>query len=135
MPAGTLTGYGLKILGLRFEHTYVESTHGHVWPCWGRSAGGRTLCAGIGNTDHADCLSLPNSQAGVIYGVTGVCHQTANRILYPSGQTVSNASGYRGSLFAWEYMGEILPLFNTTHPPACHGQNSTLAVLPIYTPK
>lgn len=105
MPAGTLTGYGLKMQGLPFEHTYVESTNGHVWPCWGRSAGGYPICAGIGNTDHADCLSLPNSQAGIIYGVTGVCHQTANRILYPSGQIVSSASGYRGSLFVWGTYG------------------------------
>lgn len=108
MSIGTLTGYGLRIPGLPAEHTYVESTHGHVWPCWGRSAGGRAICASIGNIDQADCLSLPNSQAGIAYGVTGVCHQTANRILYPSGQTVSSASGYRGSFFAWGTYGRDL---------------------------
>jgi hypothetical protein len=108
MPVGTLIGYALKIPLLRAEHTYIESSHGHVWGCWGRSAGGRPICVGTGNTDQADCLSRPNSEAGIIYGVTGVCHQTANRILYPSAQTVSGASGYRGSIFAWGTYGRDL---------------------------
>ena len=105
VPIGTLSGYGLRIPFLPAEHTYVESSHGDVWPCWGRSGGGRQICNGTGNTAQVDCLSQPNSEAGIDYGVTGVCHQTANRILYPSGQTVSGASGYRGSFFAWGAYG------------------------------
>jgi hypothetical protein len=97
MPMGSVSGYALKIPLVPAEHTYVESSHGHVWPCFGRSAGGRQVCAGAGNTAQADCLSQPNSEAGIVYGGTGVCHQAANRILLPSGQTVSGASGYRGS--------------------------------------
>ena len=105
MPLGTLTGYALMVPVLRAEHTYVESSHGHVWSCGGRSANGRSICAGVGNTAQADCLSQLNSEAGIVYGRTGVCHQKANRILYPSAQTVSEASGYRGSLFAWGTYG------------------------------
>lgn len=105
MPTGALDGFALSTLVGMADHTYVESSNGHVWPCWGRHSGGIRICTGTGNTDQADCLSQPNSQAGISYGVTGVCHQTANRILYPSGQTVSGARGYRGSIFAWGTYG------------------------------
>jgi hypothetical protein len=107
MPLGVLRGYALKMNIPVFapDHTYVASTHGHLWRCWGRSSGGTQICAGNANTAQADCLSQPNSEAGINYGVTGVCHQTANRILYPSGQTVSRAHGYRGSVFAWGTYG------------------------------
>lgn len=105
MPIGMLTGYSLKMGLLPADHTYVVSSHGHVWRCWGRSAGGIEICAGTGNTAQADCLSQPNSEAGIAYGRTGVCHQTANRILYPCGEMVSGAAGYRGSVFAWGTYG------------------------------
>lgn len=105
MPTGTLDGFALSTLVGMADHTYVKSSNGHVWPCWGRHSGGICICTGTGNTNQADCLSQPNSQAGISYGVTGVCHQTANRILYPSGQTVSSARGYRGSFFAWGTYG------------------------------
>lgn len=107
MPTGTLTGYALKIPLLPAEHTYVKSSDGHVWPCWGRSSGGRPICAGTGNTAQADCLSRPNSKAGIHYGKTGVCHQTANRILCVtrSKETVSRAKGYPASVFAWGTYG------------------------------
>jgi hypothetical protein len=52
------------------DHTYVESSHGHVWPCWGRSSKGRSICDGDANTMQADCLSVPNSRAGIDYGRT-----------------------------------------------------------------
>ena len=102
----TLYGHGVPLRGgVPAEHTYATSSLGHVWPCWGRSSGGRQLCAGAGSADQADCLSQPNSQAGIRYGVTGVCHQTANRILYPGSVTVSRAKGSRGSFFAWGIYG------------------------------
>lgn len=89
MPTGTLTGHAIRIVALPFwDHTYVISSDGHVWGCGGRSAGGTIICAGVGNTAKADCLAQPDSQAGIIYGSTGVCHQIANRILSPAGQTV-----------------------------------------------
>jgi hypothetical protein len=107
-----MRGYAIKIKGLPWDHTYVRSDEGNVWPCWGRSAGGRAICEAIGDLNQSDCLSQPNSQAGIVYGVTGVCHQTANRILYTAGIMVSQASGYRGSVFAWgRYGREGLRLF------------------------
>ena len=88
------------------DHTYVTSSAHHVWPCFGRSSGGRPVCRGAGDIDKADCLSNPLSQAGIAYGVTGVCHQAANRILYPSGLTVSVARGYRWSVFSYGAYGK-----------------------------
>jgi hypothetical protein len=105
MPVGKLTGYAIKMFPGGPDHTYVESSHGHVWPCWGRSSNGTPICDGDGNTMQADCLSQPNSQAGIVYGRTGVCYQTANRILYPSRRTVSPARGCIGSLYFWGAYG------------------------------
>ncbi len=101
----TLTGYAVKMRGLRWDHTYVQSSDGDRWPCWGRDAGGRPICSGRGDSAVADCLSQPESHAGIIYFVTGVCHQTANRILYPGGVLVSEARGYRESAYVWGTYG------------------------------
>lgn len=116
MPLGTLTGHALKMIPGIAEHTYVTSSLGQVWACFGRSVGGRLICASAGNTAQAECLSQPNSEAGIVYGGTGVCHQAANRILLPSGQNVSGASGYRGSFWAWGSYGRDLVTRRTYSP-------------------
>jgi hypothetical protein len=119
MPIGTLRAYGLpmSVTGNRTEHTYVESSNGHKWPCHGRSSGGRLICTGTGNTAEADCLAQPGGSAGILYAITGMCHQTANRILSPSGQTVFGALGYnnRGTLFAYGAYGLNLRTFPPQH--------------------
>lgn len=117
MPNGTLTGFAIPALIAPFwDHTYVTSSHGHVWPCWGRAAGGTQICSGSGNTYEADCLSQPNSEAGILYAKTGVCHQTANRILLPAGQMVSGASGYRLSIFVYGVYGRDLATLGNFSP-------------------
>jgi hypothetical protein len=93
-----LYGWAIKISWLGADHTYVTSSDGGVWGCWGRSSGGRTICSGTGSSRRANCLSQSSSHAGIIYGVTGVCHQTANRVLYPARVVVSSASGYWASV-------------------------------------
>jgi hypothetical protein len=105
MAIGIVTGYAIKIAQTSADHTYVLSDAGDVWPCWGRSAHGREVCDGPAELNEADCLSQPSSKAGIRYGRTGVCHQTANRILYPSGASVEDAGGYRLSLFAFGTYG------------------------------
>jgi hypothetical protein len=105
MAIGIVTGYAITIVKTLADHTYVLSDAGHVWPCYGRSKGGRPICDGLAELDDADCLSHPNSKAGIDYGFTGVCHQMANRILYPSGATVEDAEGYFGSVLAWGTYG------------------------------
>lgn len=97
----TLIGYAVPLstpmpgLNKLADHTYVRTADGRgVWGCWGRSDGGHEVCRGTGSSRKADCLSQPWGTSGIIYGLTGVCHQTANRILYPAGALVSKANAY-----------------------------------------
>jgi len=97
MPIQTLTGYSLPAqLINQADHTYVGSSSGLTWGCWGRSSGGTALSGAQNQGDEtiADCISQVSSHAGIVYAVTGVCHQTANRILAPANVTVSSARGY-----------------------------------------
>lgn len=118
MPTGTLTGHAIRMATLRADHTYVTSDSGHVWPCFGRGSGGTPISSGIGNISKADCLSNPLSRSGIAYGITGVCHQAANRILYPSGATVSKARGYRWSLFSYGTYGNDPRTLSPYSPPS-----------------
>jgi hypothetical protein len=111
VPNRTLTGYRIQMGNVRADHTYAASDDGRVWPCFGRSSGGSPICSGSGNVDRADCLSQPQSSAGLVYGVTGVCHQAANRILYPSSKMVSAARGYRWSVFTYGVYGNDIRTF------------------------
>ena len=136
MPVGTLIGYALMMQPPLAEHTYVESSHGHVWPCWGRSMSGRQICVGGGNTAEADCLSQPNSQAGIVYGITGVCHQTANRASFiPLGRRCPGLLATELPFSRGAHMDETSELFSTTPLPPSHGQNSIIAVFIIHIPK
>jgi len=105
MAVASLYGWAIKISWLGADHTYVTSSDGGVWPCWGRSSGGRKIAAGTGSSRQANCISQTSSHAGIIYGVTGVCHQTSNRILYPSRKLVSRARGYWASLILYGTYG------------------------------
>lgn len=103
---GVLKGYAvhidsLPVLGdsLDLDHTYV---HAQVigsddlikFGCWGRDDGGKEICSGKGNVGHACKIAGDNGTAGIAYAITGVCHQTSNRILYPAGVIISDAKGY-----------------------------------------
>lgn len=101
----TLYGWAIKISWLGADHTYVTSSDGGVWPCWGRGSAGRLICSRKGSSAQANCLSQTDSHAGILYGLTGVCHQTANRILYPARVLVSGASGYWASVLAYGTYG------------------------------
>ena len=92
-------------LGAAADHTYVISSAGHSWGCFGRSAGGTALSSGPGNYATADCLSNPNAESGLVFASSGVCHQAANRILFPAGLTVSAARGARFSIFMYGVYG------------------------------
>jgi len=113
MPMGVLKGHAIKAQVLPGDHTYVTSNTGQCWECFGRSSGGSQICQGNGNVAQADCLSRPKGRqsalwvyAGVVYGVTGVCHQAANRILFPAQELVFGATGFPGSVFAWGVYGK-----------------------------
>lgn len=105
----TLSGYAMpvSIPGINFfaDHTYAQSDDGFSWPCWGRDSGGGNICQGGGDSLQADCISQTQSHAGLRYGINGVCHQTANRILYPAKILVSKARGYWLSSFLYGTYG------------------------------
>ncbi|PFI78173.1 hypothetical protein COI83_28455 [Bacillus cereus] len=46
-------------------------------------------------------MARPDSHAGIIYGITEVCHQAANRTLLPTGETFNRAGGYFASVWAY----------------------------------
>jgi hypothetical protein len=75
------------------DHTYVTSSKGHKWGCNGRDSGGVFMDSANANIDEAACLHR-NDLAGIYYGITGVCHQIANRTLHPAGLKVEKAKCY-----------------------------------------
>lgn len=103
MATGMLNAF---IIPMPAGHTYVISDKGHIWPCHGRSSGGRLICGGLGNVDEAACLAQPDTEAGIEYLNTGLCHQIANRILVPSNLTVfSGAPTLRALSFLYGVYG------------------------------
>jgi hypothetical protein len=92
------------VIGLK-QHSYVTTSDNRVFGCFGRSANGNLVRSGQGSSDHADCIA--NFQiggpsgwrgkligtSGIVYGLTGVCHQAANRILRVAGIMLP-AKGY-----------------------------------------
>jgi len=114
-----LIGYKIPTVIPGADHTYVTSDNpSYAWGCWGRESGGTEICRGYSKYSVANCISqalplMKPGTAGIIYGVTGVCHQTANRILYPARVTVSEAGGYWASILAYGVYGTrfIVPFF------------------------
>lgn len=124
----TLQGFVTPAFNLPFmEHTHVESSCGSRWGCFGGDTGGVSIASGMGDSTVADCLSypqwLPAVYAGLYYLITGVCHQAANRVLYPAGVTVSRAKWYVPSHNAFGAHG----LGAWTQRDLCIGPNSTQA--------
>jgi hypothetical protein len=78
------------------DHTYVRcGTGAKTWSCWGGKSGGEELRSAAGSTLRADAIATPNERARITcYLVNGVCHQAANRILFPAAITVTGARGY-----------------------------------------
>jgi hypothetical protein len=104
----TLQGFAIP-LAPAMDHTYVASSCGLRWGCFGRDDNGAMICTGSESSRLANCLSQVDSRAGIIYGITGVCHQAANRILYPARLTVSLAGGFRHSVFVFGLYGSGWP--------------------------
>jgi hypothetical protein len=106
-----LTGYAIPTGILDTDHTYVKSDNPpYSWGCWGRDDGGTAICEGYGNASISNCISQVLPVAGIAYAVNGVCHQTANRILYPARVIVYKARGYGASSYLYgDYGGMIIP--------------------------
>lgn len=119
MPLPNLEAYAIPLtFPNKWDHTYVLCpSMQFTWPCWGRYEGGHLIGSAPGRCITANCIAGTDGHAGIKYGITGVCHQTANRILYPAGITVQNAGGYVISMTlygtygtdAQDFIGRILP--------------------------
>jgi hypothetical protein len=99
---------GLAVLQQPVLHTYVRSSCGASWGCWGGNTGGSSVCSGSGSSIEADCIS--KGGAGIQYGDNGVCHQTANRILAPANAIIPPTfQQVRGTYFLYGQLGYNLP--------------------------
>lgn len=82
------------------DHTYVQSGN-LFYKCHGECSGGKMLRSGFGDPyaslNIADGTTNGNENDGnahIIYMLSGVCHQIANRILAPARITVEGVEGY-----------------------------------------
>lgn len=105
------------VLGLA-DHTYVECTEGKGWGCWGGKTGGAALRSAHGSTRRADTIAQPDERAAIkCYAINGVCHQSANRILWPARITVRGARGYKLSEAIYGPYGRFRALFGLCNAP------------------
>lgn len=101
------------------DHTYGigfsdTGERNYLWPCGGDHDGKDAHCIATGEAlePECDCLSqrladpLTKGLAGIVYGVDGVCHQAANRILCTAGLEVNGAKGYKkaGGEKSWKHL-------------------------------
>jgi len=110
---GTLIGKAYHILSGTADHTYVECGTGKVgWSCWGGKTGGDEIARGTGSTNQANAIAGANERGGITcYAINGVCHQAANRILWPTRVLVSAARGYWVSSSLYGTYGRENPNF------------------------
>lgn len=105
------------VLGLA-DHTYVECTEGVGWSCWGGKTGGTALRSAQGSTARADAIAEPDERAGITcYAINGVCHQSANRVLWPAQVTVRGARGYKLSEAIYGPYGRFRALAGLCNAP------------------
>lgn len=101
------------------DHTYVTCGDlGKAWSCWGGETGGTILRQGSGSTAQANAIAGTDERAGITcYLINGVCHQAANRILFPANITVRGARGYAVSEALFGPYGRPRGLFGTCRAP------------------
>lgn len=118
---GQINGHARPIVGAGgpiADHTNVTCTgaQGNLWVCCGVPPAGPIICTGPGSTQQADCLSTPavtpkfNDTAGLLYAVTGVCHQAANRVLFAANLLINNkCRGIKASVATYGLRGKSIP--------------------------
>ncbi|WP_437925287.1 hypothetical protein WMF37_40490 [Sorangium sp. So ce291] len=74
------------------DHSFIRTGNGKVFECWGGVAGPnlRKVSSGAGSYNWANCYrgsfpGLPDTACIGVYGVNGVCHQSANCFLFSAG--------------------------------------------------
>lgn len=116
---GTLIAMHYGTVGGLADHTYVKCSTGNVaWGCFGGKTGGYPLRQGNGSTKRSARIAGPNETGNLsCYLINGVCHQAANRILFPAGITVTGASGYSISRSMFGIYGRPDGLFGSCNSP------------------
>ncbi|MCU7906513.1 MAG: hypothetical protein KZQ76_11870 [Candidatus Thiodiazotropha sp. (ex Epidulcina cf. delphinae)] len=111
--------YRTTLLAKLADHTYVTCGNlSKAWGCWGGKTGGAVLRQGAGSTAQADAIANPDERAGIsCYLINGVCHQAANRVLFPAGITVRGARGYPVSEALFGAYGRPRALFGLCKAP------------------
>lgn len=111
--------YPTIILAGLADHTYVRcGTGGKGWSCWGGKTGGTELRNAPGSTNQADAIAEPDEKAAIrCYLINGVCHQSANRILFAGGITAQGARGYEVSEALFGTYGRPRGPFGTCPSP------------------
>ncbi len=105
------------VLGLA-DHTYVECSVTRGWACFGGKTGGTALRSAVGSTKRANAIAEPSERAGIkCYAINGVCHQAANRILWPAKITVRGARGYKLSEAIYGPYGRFRALLGLCDSP------------------
>jgi hypothetical protein len=119
--------YPTKLFANLADHTYVKcGTGGKAWSCWGGKIGGTVLRQGSGSTKQADAIAGPDEHGGIAcYLINGVCHQAANRILWPARIIVSGAWGYDVSEALFGPYGRPRGPFGTCASPFNQHNNVT----------
>jgi hypothetical protein len=111
--------YPTKLFANLADHTYVAcGTGGMAWSCWGGKTGGTELRRADGSTNRANAIAGANERAAIkCYLINGVCHQAANRILFPASITVRGARGYDVSESLFGTYGRPTGPFGTCRSP------------------
>lgn len=97
VPTGAYSGH--PVLGeLSQSHVFVSSSSGKTWGCLGRSLknfpnGAPSAFEALAEDEWVGAIAGSNGAAGIILRENGVCHQSANRMLIPTGRTVDMADG------------------------------------------
>jgi hypothetical protein len=111
-------------LGEYAEHTYIHCPDKDAYfNCWGNHASPtqgpgihRFSCQGIydvANRYRRNILSAHDTAGLGLYGVNGVCHQTANLFLFSSGRAITVQDGVKGyaiTCLAYGPYGDYGPL-------------------------
>lgn len=142
-----LEGWATKINDLA-DHTYVDcpsktDKKERYFNCWGGHHGPdkRKICSGKGVWKIANCYRKPmfgkKDTAGIgIYGINGVCHQSANCFLYSTNPTATlnlHVRGYIASVAAYGPYGTnfLLGWLPFTYNPCLHKYSSEMDSLPF----
>jgi hypothetical protein len=124
METFELWSYDAHGLGNLAEHTYIKCPERNSYfDCWGNHNSPtqgpgilRFSCMALYNV--ADCYRKPafkqNDTAGIgVYGINGVCHQTANLFFASSDRVITAQDGVKGyglSILTYGVHGDVGPL-------------------------